>query len=146
MRFALGLRRVCVGLPFHVLPVYRLTTVCLIIRYRNSGNLRVRVQGTYFARCCQRFSTITRTSDALFCHSYSRESFVAQQFHARACVALSCSKFHRPFSFHLLLCVFCPFTVRLASVLRPLSVCSPSVLRPFTVHRKRNANSTETFL
>ena len=25
--FALGLRRVCVGLPFHVLPVYRLTTV-----------------------------------------------------------------------------------------------------------------------
>ena len=31
---------VCVGLPFHVLPVYRLTTVCLIIiPYRNSGTL-----------------------------------------------------------------------------------------------------------
>ena len=59
MRFALGLHRVCVGLPFHVLPVYHLTTVCLIIRYRNSGTLRVRVQGTYSARCCQRFSTIT---------------------------------------------------------------------------------------
>ena len=65
MQFALGLRRVCVGLLFHVLPAYCLTTVCLIIHYRNSGNLRVQVQGTYSARCCQRFSTITLTSDAL---------------------------------------------------------------------------------
>ena len=114
--FALSNCAVCVGLPFYVLPVYRLTTVCLIIRYRNSGNLRVRVQGTYSARCCQRFSTITRTSDALFCHSYGWESFVAQRFHARAHVALPCSKFHRPFSFRLLVCVFRPFSVRSPSV------------------------------
>ena len=45
VRFALGLRRVCVGLPCPF-------TVCLIIRNRNSGIIRVRVQGTYSARCC----------------------------------------------------------------------------------------------
>ena len=54
----------------------------------------------------------------LFCHSDGRQSFVVQQFHASACVALPFSKFHGPFSFRLLVCVFRPFSVRLASVYR----------------------------
>ena len=89
-------------------------TACLI-RYRNSGTLRVRVQGTYSARYCQgifdyytneRCSSVTPTVDS--------RSWV-QRFRARARVALLCSKFHGLSSFRLLVCVFRPFTVRLAS-------------------------------
>ena len=45
----LGYRSVCVGFAWGFRSVYDLFTVCLIICYRNSGTLRVRVQGAYSA-------------------------------------------------------------------------------------------------
>ena len=53
--FALGNRAVYVGFAWGFCSMYCPFTVCLIIYYHNSGTLRVRVQGTYSARCCQRF-------------------------------------------------------------------------------------------
>ena len=44
--FALGNRAVCVGFAWGLRSMYCPFTVCLIIRYRNSGTLRVRVQGS----------------------------------------------------------------------------------------------------
>ena len=68
-----GLRWVCVGFAWGFCSMYCPFTICLIIRYCNSGTLQMRVQGTYCARCCQRFfnyytnercSSVTLTVDS----------------------------------------------------------------------------------
>ena len=50
-----GLCGVCVGFAWGFHSMYGSFTVCLIICYRNSGTLRVRVQGTYSASAVNSF-------------------------------------------------------------------------------------------
>ena len=73
VEFVLGNCAVCVGFAWGFRSMYCPFTICLIIRYCNSGTLRVRVQGTYCARCCQWFfnyytnercSSVTLTVDS----------------------------------------------------------------------------------
>jgi len=127
----LGLRRVCVGLHSMYCPF----TVYLIIRYRNSGTLRVRVQDTHSARCCQLFSTITLMSDALV--SLRRSTVLRGSVVSCTRTRCSlCSKFNGQFSFHLLVCVFRSFTVRLAFVLHLFCVRLPFIKNETQTVRK----------